>query len=307
MKVFLISHAADIDGIMPVILTDLTFDDYDYKLLEIDEVDEYIQEAIKNNEFAAYDQVFMTDLCVGQEVAQKIDNLKLKEKFLILDHHISNTALNSYDFINVIDEDNGIKESGTSLYYKYLLSNYPNDLLLKNSVAYMVSLVRLADTWEWKKYDVKEARDLATLHAYYGNDKFINYYINFLRKNKEFYFNDAERILIDLDNQRCQEYIEEQKKKIIFREINGQRVGIVFAELFRSELGNALAEFYQDKVDLIMIININRGLSFRSIETGADVNVFATSFGGGGHVHAAGASLPDDLKEKIISYIIKPK
>lgn len=305
MKVFLISHIADADGVMPVILTDLTFTDYDYQLLEIDEVDEYMNKCLDNNFFDSYDQVFMVDLCIGESVAKRIDDSKLKNKILVLDHHYANLSLNKYSFIKVIDEENGIKESGTSLYYKYLLEHYPNQYLICNSVAYMVTLVRLGDTWQWKEFDVFEARDLSTILSYYGNDKFINNYCRFLRKNKEFYFSEAEKVLIDIDNKRKIDYIEEAKEDIIFKEISGYKVGIVFKELYRSELGNALAEYYQDEVDLIMIINLNRSLSFRGIKDNVNVSDFAQIFGGKGHKLAAGAPLPENFKEKILMLLLK--
>ncbi len=303
MKVLLISHIADADGIMPVILTDLTFEDYDYQLLDVGDVDSYVNDSLDNNFFDNYDKVFMVDLCVSESIAKKIDNLEFKKKILILDHHYANINLNKYSFIKVIDEENGIKESGTSLYYKYLLTNYPNELLKRNSVAYMVTLVRLGDTWQWKEFNVTEARDLVTILSYYGNEKFIDNYTRFLRKNNEFYFNDAERVLIDIDNNRKLEYIENMKDDIIFKQINGYKVGIVFAELYRSELGNALAEYYKDKVDLIMIINMNRSISFRAIKDNINVSDFAKLFKGKGHKLAAGAPLPDNIKEKTLNLI----
>lgn len=305
MKVFLISHIADPDGIMPVILTDLAFLEYDYHLIEANDADKYMEEAIANNTFDEFDKVIMTDVCISEEMAMKIDKMPLKDKLIILDHHYGNEALNKYDFINVVDEKDGIKESATSLYYKYLLANFSNSDLLKNSIAYMVSLVRLGDTWEWKKYDIVEARDLGTIFSFYGKERFINHYISFLRKNREFYFNEAEKVLIETDNKRKLDYIEDQKDKIIKKEIEGYRVGIVFAELYRSELGNALAEYYKDEIDLIMIININRSLSFRGIKEDINVNEFASFFGGSGHKLAAGAPLPLNIKDKIIEYILE--
>lgn len=303
MKVFLISHIADLDGVMPVILTDLAFEEYDYHLLDIDEVDSYMLESLKNNRFDGYDKVFMTDICISEEVALKIDQLDFKEKFQVLDHHYTRLPLNRFSFIEVVDVKDGIHESGTSLYYKYLLKNYANQNLIKESVSYMVSLVRLGDTWEWKRFNVLEARDLGTLFAYYGNEKFINYYCSFLRKNKEFYFNEAEKMLIYLDRKKIESYVEEKKQELMKKEISGHTVGIVFAEQYRSELGNALAEYYQDEVDFIIIINVSRSISYRSVREDFSVADFAEIYGGGGHKQAAGSPLPADLKDKIIEYI----
>lgn len=304
MKVLLISHIADLDGVMPVILTDLVFDDYDYKLFEIKDLDNYMEEAINNNEFDKYDKVFITDLCVSNQIAEKINASLLKNKITILDHHKGAEPLNKYPFINVTVYQDNIMESGTSLYYKYLLDNYSNKYLLSSAVSDMVTLVRLGDTWEWKKNNIVDARNIGTLLSYYGNEKFISNYTKFLRDNDEFYFTDAEKLLLEVDARRRDEYIENLKDKIIIKEINGYKVGIVFAELYRSEVGNTLAEFYRDEVDLILIINLNRSLSFRSIESKADVDEFAHFFKGKGHMHAAGAPIPDGLKDATIDYII---
>ena len=305
MKVLLISHIADVDGVMPVILTELAFEDYDYQLLDVGDVDLYVNDRLDDNFFDNYDKVFMVDLCINESTAERINSIDFKKKFLILDHHYANINLNKYSFIKVIDEENGIKESGTSLYYKYLLTNYSNAYLMRNSVAYMVTLVRLADTWQWKEFNVYEARDLVTILSYYGNEKFIDNYSRFLRKNNEFYFNDAERILIDIDNNHKLEYIENMKDNVIFKRINGYNVGVVFAELYRSELGNALAEYYRDKVDLIMIVNMNRSISFRAIKDNINLSDFAKLFKGKGHKLASGAPLPDNIKENTLTMILQ--
>lgn len=304
MKVFLISHIADADGVMPVILTDLAFDNYDYKLLDIKDVDSFMNDSLDNNLFDEYDKVFMTDLNISEEVAERINNSEFKEKFQVLDHHIGAIELNKYDFEKVVDEANGIKESGTSLYYKYLLTYYPNDLLNKNSVKYMVNLVRLGDTWEWKKYNIPEARDLSTILYYYGNEEFIDNYKIFLRENNEFYFNKMENTLLKIDRYKKEDYINIMKDKVVIRDINGYKAGIVFAESYRSELGNDLSEYYKDKIDFIMIINLNRSISFRCVKDNVNLNEIASLFGGHGHQKAAGAPLKEDLYETLIDNVL---
>lgn len=303
MKVFLISHVADIDGLTPVILSELTFSDFGYDLLESTEVDSYMKEKMDSNFFDDYDKVYMTDLCVGKDIALEISKSNLKDKFIVFDHHYTNLELNSYDFINVIDEDNGIKECGTSLYYRYLLDNYPNEQILKNSAAYMVSLVRLNDTWLWKEYDVEEARYLTILLNYYGIDYYINNYVDFIKNNKDFYFTKTENILIETENRKIKEYIDNCKKQVIFKTIDGHKVGIVFAELYRSELGNDLAKYYINEVDFIIIINMSRSISYRGVKDSNSLGEFASLYGGKGHKKAAGSPLPVGLKEAIIEFI----
>lgn len=304
MKVFLISHIADVDGLMPVVLSKLVFEDLDYKLLEASEASSFMEEALNNNLFAEYDKVFMTDLCINEIIAERINELPLKDKFQVLDHHMACIDLNKYSFITVIDEEDGIKECGTSLYYKYLLKHYPVKILARESVSYMVSLVRLGDTWEWKRYNKEEARYLTILLNCYGVDKFINNYVDFLLANEKFYFTEVEKTLIDVDNKRMLDYIEEKKEQVIFDTIEGYKVGIVFAEAYRSMVGNLLAEYYSD-VDLIIVINLSRSISYRCVKEGVNVNDFALMFGGKGHLKAAGSPLPLGLKESIIDYIFR--
>ena len=302
MKIFLMSHIADLDGIAPVILSKLVFKDFDYKLLDIKEVDDFINESLDNDFFNDYDKVFMTDLCVSEKTAQRIDSLEFKKKFKVLDHHISNIGLNKYSFIEVVDETNGIKESGTSLYYKYLLEHHATQILGRESVSYMVSLVRLNDTWEWKKYNCIEARDLSAILSYYGIDKFISNYVDFLITHENFEFTSLEKSLIEIDHKRMNDYIEEKKNEVIIKDIKGYKVGIVFAENYRSELGNKLAEYYPE-VDLIAIINLGRSISYRCIKDDVNVSDFASFFGGKGHQKAAGSPLPIGLQESVIEYI----
>ena len=80
MKVFLISHIADADGVMPVILTDLAFENYDYKLLDIKDVDTFMNESIDNNlfEVSAYEKknAKITD---GVKKLLKSDDLVIKK------------------------------------------------------------------------------------------------------------------------------------------------------------------------------------------------------------------------------------
>ena len=49
----------------------------------------------------------------------------IRSHLITLDHHKTEIeeGNDKYDFVNIIVEKNGIKESGTSLFYKYLIKN----------------------------------------------------------------------------------------------------------------------------------------------------------------------------------------
>lgn len=134
MKRLLISHIADEDGITPVILAKIVYGEIDTLLLNPKDADE----AFLNN-VDKYDSIHVVDLNVSPMLAQKIDENPLwKSRVKIFDHHKSALGLNKYDFITVIDDGDNQKESGTSIYYNYLLSISDNAILRKNSTKGLV-------------------------------------------------------------------------------------------------------------------------------------------------------------------------
>ena len=298
----LLSHIADLDGVTPVILLNLVNENFDYELFEVGELSEFILNKIDTEYFNKYDQIFITDLGITKECAEKIINSKYKNRFKLFDHHESDYYLNDYEFATVMEEVNGFKECGTTLFYKYLVDTYNNSVLTKDSVINFVELVRENDTWQFT--DLKEdSMNLNALFSFYGGDTYIDIYTKFLNENNNFYFTDTELIILKSLNNEKQNYLESMKDKVLFRNINGYNIGIVFAERYRSELGHYISEMYKDRIDFTCIINLTRHISLRGIKEDKPVNKFAEIYGGGGHPLASAMPYPKDLKEKIIDYI----
>ena len=307
MKVLIISHAADIDGVTPIILGNLVWDkDLNYVLCEVNEIDEIIKEYIEKNKFNLYDKIYITDLSISEDSAKLINNSIYKDKILIFDHHLPSLDLNKYVFSKSLVEDENGKVSGTSLFYKYLLDNYNNDYINSKGMQDFVELVRLNDTWEWKINNVIAARDLASLHAIYGNDMFIDKYTNFFKTNQTFYFDDKEIFLLEMERKKIKDYVDLKAQQMIVGKLLNYKVGFVFAELYRSELGNDLAERFKDLVDFIVIVNVSRSISYRGIKD-INLNEVAEIFGGHGHKNAAGSPLPQNLHAEILNVIFKNK
>ena len=302
----LLSHIADLDGVTPVILLNLLKEDFEYELFDNNDLSSFILDKINDNYFDKFDTIYITDLGITRECADKIVNSKYKDKFKLFDHHESHYYLNDYEFANVIEEHDNYKVCGTSLFYNYLINNYDNDIFKKNSVVMFVELVRENDTWQFT--DLKDdSFNLNNLFAFYGRDKFIEIYSKFLNDNKEFYFTKMELVILESLNRQKQEYLESMVDKVMFKKIKGYNIGFVFAEQYRSELGNYLAEVYYDKVDFIAIINMARHISFRGKKENIPPNKFASIYGGGGHPLACALKYPSDLKDKIIEYIFGDK
>lgn len=301
MNAFIFSHIADCDGITPIILSKLVFNNVDYKLLD-NPIDNDFLEYINNKDFSKYDYIFMTDLCINEDTIKKL-NADFISKFKIFDHHISNIHMNKYDFIEVVDKDS-VKQSGTSLFYKYLCKEFENELLNKNSTKTIVDIVRLADTWAFVEENKEPNFNLVDFLSILGIDDYIDYFYNFILNNAEFYLEEKYKFLFEVESKRKLNYIDSKEKQMMKAYIEPYNVGIVFAENYRSLLGNELSKRHTE-LDFIIIINLSRSISYRTIKDNIDLSEFATIYGGKGHKKASGSPLPHELKELIIKTIYK--
>lgn len=301
MRVALFSHIADCDGLTPVVLSQLAFEQVDYFLAEVHEIDEvFLRQLPKLEE---YDFIYVTDICMSEEVIEQIP-LNIREKMLVFDHHISRQHLNKYSFITVMEEDDkGVLQSGTTLYYQHLLEQYPNQYITSQATRKLTSLVRSLDTWQWDN-DKEEALKLGSCLSVLGREEYIRYFYEYLLNHDVFSFEDKLNYVLELEEKRAQLYIQEREKQIIPIKIDQYKIGCVFAESHRSVLGNTLANKYADIYDFIIIISISRSISYRGIKD-IDLSVFANRYGGNGHKLAAGSPLPVHLREDIVSMIFK--
>ena len=286
----IISHKADPDGVTPIILSKLVFKDFKYILADIDEVDKSVMDNID-------EEIIVVDLNISEETADYI--LNNNKNVLVFDHHLSNKDMNKYPFIKVIDID-GIKQSGTTLYYKFLLEKYNNDLLNKDVTKKLVEHVRTMDTYDFSITSKEEANNIVVLFKIYGRELFIDKFYNVIINSNELYCRE-DLNLIELENLRIKRYIEE--KEIIEISLDNKKVGVVFAERNMSELGNYLVNKY-DYLDYVILINVDKSISYRG-NNKVDLSVIAKKYNGGGHFNASGSPIPIDLKEKIIKEIFK--
>lgn len=289
MKRLIISHIADPDGVTPIILSKLVFEEFDYILSENKDVNSNV----KNN-LDKYDFIYVVDLNISEELADFIEE-NYKDKIMIIDHHLSCEYMNKYSFIEVNAQD---KESGTSLYYKYLLNKYNNDLLNRESTKMLVEHVRTMDIYDFSKTNKEEAEKLEMIFKIYGKDRFIDKFYNVIINDLELYSKE-DLNLVTLEKERIKRYIEE--KDFIEISLDKKRVGVVFAERYISELGNYFINKY-DYLDYIILINMDKQISYRG-NGKVDLSIIAKKFGGGGHINAAGNCLPSGLKEKVIKEI----
>ena len=81
MKILLFTHKNDIDGMGNVVLSKLAFNNVDYILCETFDLNHKVTEFITTRKIYEYDKIFITDLCLDEELLSLINqDEKLKSK-----------------------------------------------------------------------------------------------------------------------------------------------------------------------------------------------------------------------------------
>lgn len=294
MKDMIITHAKDVDGVSPVILLQLIKRKVDFYLLEIEEVEEKVPALLKED-LKDYEHIYVTDLSLGEELYEWIDQQPWKEKFHLFDHHISQQYASRYSFVTL-----DVNECATSLFYKYLKTNH---LLLQSpKIEQYVTHVFHLDLWHWVKKNDFTAKKLGDLFGIYGNLGYIEHFVKNLEEESIPIIADAEAELLEIEESRIQRYFERKKEQLMEFRYQHYKMGVVFAENYRSELGMLLQEARPD-LDFIAMINASGGVSLRTQREDVDLAEIASSFGGGGHKKASGFGISDDIKVAMIKNI----
>lgn len=306
MSILLFTHKNDIDGMGNAILAKIAFENVDYILCGTFDLQEKVKQYIETKEIYEYEKIFITDLCLDEELLSQINNdEKLKCKFQIIDHHktYDNEKYTKYSFVKVqLKNDKGLC-CATSLFYEYLIKN--NFLVKSNIIDEFVELTRQHDTWEWKNiYNNEKSRELAILFDALGVEGYISFIYEKLKNEKVFTFNNIENVLINNKKLEINEAIQEYMKNIYYKEILDLKAGIIFIDYqFRNEIAQYLRENNYD-VDFVMLISLDRGVvSYRSVKDNVSVRKVAEFFNGKGHDVAATNPITLSQKEKIIQIL----
>ena len=293
MKDLLISHISDIDGVSPVILLKLTKVEFDYILKEPHEMDEFVEELLKED-LNSYQNIYITDLALSENFYKKIKESGYAYKFKIFDHHKTHLFAKNYENV-VVD----IEECGTTLFYNYLSKKYKFKKIVEDYIKHVKNL----DLWLWvEKFDFM-AKELGNIFDLYGRNTYIEEMYQKLKRGKKFKWNKFENKILKIEKDTVDRYLKKKDKELYKIEYDGYLIGAVFSERYRSELGNYLSSIHPE-LDLVVMINMSGGLSLRT-EKDIDISILAQKLNGGGHKKACGAPIEEEVKESILKNIFK--
>ena len=296
----------DLDGVGCAILAKLAFgEEVDISYCNYDDINENIMNYLNNND-DSLSYIYITDISVNEEVAELLDK---RGGVVLLDHHPTALGLNKYPWCKVMVEDlNGIKTSGTKMFYHWLGMNGCLSEVLENNKALerFAELVRDYDTWRWSELGeegviCKQVNDLMYL---YGRDKFITWCISEIHDEVFPRLYSADELLLNTKQKEIDEYVEEKNEQLFTSPMCGRVCGFVFAEKYVSELGNRLCKMHPE-IDYVAMIDMgSKTVSYRTVKDDIDLGKdVAQLFGGGGHPKAAGSEFSVDVQFKTIEKI----
>lgn len=296
----------DMDGISPYILLKHFYPNanIDYSFCDYRDINEKVADFIYNDEFLNFDAIYITDISVSEENAEKLQSLfeTTDIEIRLFDHHKTALGLNKFEFCKVVIEENDELICGTRLFYNFLVKE--KECTSSKTIYNYVKYVNDYDTWLWKnKYNYDLPEKWNSLFFTYGRLDFIRSVLDKFEKNN-LSFNEVDKTLLRIRENEKKAYVQTRTKEVFLREIDGHKCAIVFAERFGNEIANKLFELYPE-CDIQITISQN-GLSFRNLgNNNIDLTKIAELFGGGGHAAAAGAPIRKELKSKYLDMILE--
>lgn len=291
----------DLDGVGCAVLAKFAFgNNVDIEYCSYDDVDKKVEEYFDNGAECNYCHI--TDISINEELAYKINNSD--KAFQLLDHHATALGLNKFSWCNVkVENEDGIKTSGTEMYYHHLMHNgFLNEADVLNRFS---ELVRNYDTWRWATLGddgiiCKQVNDLLYI---YGRDRFIDWCVAELCFDTFPKLEYSDKLVLEIEQNNIDNYVKKKNEQMFILKLCDRVCGVVFAEKYFSELGNRLCQMHPE-IDFVAMIDINGTVSYRTIKD--DVNLgkdIVAMFGGGGHAKAAGSRFSKDIQLKIVREI----
>ena len=265
-----------------------------------------IDTVVKDNlaKYSKEDEIIFGDICPSMDLLQQLHDDGYNVK--VFDHHATNgyamDVLGPNGYVQSVPSENGLYESGTSMMWKYYITNKSNFVgKTSGSLAdKFQNAVRSYDTYEWKETNYMEAKYLQILFGLLGMDGFCKHYEEYiLTSDSDDLIPGNDQMFIDArlnaENMAIDNFIKNADlPDIAFGEYTGKfYYGPTGVNV--SELANRYLEANPD-VDFICVWTAGyNNVSFRTRRDDIDLGAYiALPLGGGGHPKAAGTSFSDE-------------
>lgn len=236
------------------------------QLVENGAIDQRVRELLAARMRVAGDyQVLVTDHGIDAGTAAVADAfVEAGGRFALLDHHRSSGHLAQRRWAT-IDED----RSATGLLFDRL-----------GRPPAFAEFARVVEDHDlWRHQDPRSAR-LASLAALIGTDRFLARF----SADASVELREEERMLVDSEEARRQDYLRRKVEQARVAEIGGRRWAVCYAEQYQSDL----AERLMTELEVAATAIVNPGKRTVSLRgRGVDVSAIAQRYGGGGHARAA--------------------
>jgi uncharacterized protein len=279
VRTTLLTHT-DLDGVgCAVVFSGARPGEGPIELVENGAIDGRVREALaaRIGDAAAH-EVLVTDHGVDAGTADAADQfVAAGGRFLLLDHHRSSLHLAGRAWATIEPD-----RCATGLLFDHL--GRPD------AFAEFARLVEDHDLW--RHQDPRSAR-LAALEGLLGAERFLTRF----REDPSVELREGERLLVDNEEARREDYLRRKVEQARVVEIGGRRWALCYAEQYQSDL----AERLMSELGVAATAIVNPGRRTVSLRgRGVDVSGVAERFGGGGHARAAaftfrGAPLEADL------------
>lgn len=296
MKILHFTHSQDIDGMNCAVLGRKAFKDYEVVPTKTFAINQNVSKYIDDNSIYNYDQVIVTDLCIKEPLLTKINKDEiLRNKVIVLDHHESEIkeGNDKYDFVHITIEKNGRKESGTSLFYEYLLDN--NYLERTPFFDTLVEWTRQYDVWDWQKENNWDARKLHILYETQGLDRYMEIINKKVDTKDKLEFDESDEDIIAKFEQELHDAVASaiDRIKIVDIKIDGVIYKVGYTHIlykYRNDINEVIMNDNKNDLDAVgMIIDDRDTVSYRQTKKNIDVSKIAVYFDGKGHIAAAGS------------------
>lgn len=259
-----------------------------------------------DKKYTDYDLILVSDVTLNAGTLVTLDNLQKftngATKVRYYNHQEFNIPYaEKYNWVTVETSYNDVAQDSASILYRYMQEEY--NLSNDNWLDELVENSRRYTKWEWLDLKDETPNQLSMICHDTGHEFFVK---KLIKKHiaKADLIDEEDLDKLDYISEKYKKYKETKINEVILTKVGSSKVGVVFAEEYINTLANDIITTYKN-IDFVIIINSLVGINIRkSKDSSADGRDVARIFGGDGEKSASGASIPVEVREYVLNYLI---